>query len=823
MSGGNQSHRKKRKAGEERLWARRGRRALAALICVLVLLLLASFGLRTPVVLEHLGAPILEAQAERQGLDLEVGAMSGVGLTGVRLYGVTAGVEGGQGRVVSRVDTIDIYPDLWTSLRRRHPVVRAVEVGEINAVLSRQAEASAPAEAAGEVPDEVPGEERGLERWFSDQVTVTAGRLQVGMGGMGRSIEVGDLEVVAEVPSWRIVDLSGQGEVAGVELVLGLREGAIFAGLSATHLDEALENLPIQVEIDGVSLQADGLSEFMHTRDFDALGMELHGLTARPRSGAAVTMHAETSSVQGQGASLRWEAPAALVDGGERQYELTTVELAYRRDASGFIFFAEVSDGEGGRVDLEGHWHLPTSLVGINAWFDDFRWDGTMPWPWGGDPPVRQARVDGNFHGDVDLIHRMVSLDGEARLQELEVDLPFLAEEVMRFDELFVELPITVDARGEALSVVDGMVRLGEAATLGFDARIVEAGGGTHIFHFSMAGEDIEAQSLTEALPAQLTGVIAETKMAGRFGVGVELAGHSAFPESLVMDVNFWGGVQIVEDGKWADRDLLQTGDGVVFGTEEAPGTLTVRGEWQEAARLPAHVPAAMLAAEDATFYDHDGLDWTGLRMAMVQNLKEGALVRGGSTITQQVAKNLFLTHDRTASRKLQEAFLTWRVEETMTKDQILELYLNVAHWGPDIYGIYGASHYYFQRPPVELEPVEAVMLASILPSPIRFGGAVKAGYLPSSRADKMRRVLENMRFLEQLSWAEYFEAVGELDQGRMGSIGFEICADDETAPDGAQSCDEIEVEARDGEEMTFEEWEVQESTIEASWIPLTH
>ncbi len=136
---------------------------------------------------------------------------------------------------------------------------------------------------------------------------------------------------------------------------------------------------------------------------------------------------------------------------------------------------------------------------------------------------------------------------------------------------------------------------------------------------------------------------------------------------------------------------------------------------------LPPALPAAFLATEDRRFYDHFGLDPRGLLRASIVNIKARRIVQGGSTITQQVAKNLFLTHDRTAKRKVQELLLALWLEQKLTKDQILSLYLNRAYFGAGAYGVDAAAHKYFDVPAARVSTYQAAMLAGLVRAPSRY------------------------------------------------------------------------------------------------------
>jgi monofunctional biosynthetic peptidoglycan transglycosylase len=146
-----------------------------------------------------------------------------------------------------------------------------------------------------------------------------------------------------------------------------------------------------------------------------------------------------------------------------------------------------------------------------------------------------------------------------------------------------------------------------------------------------------------------------------------------------------------------------------------------LRREWVPYERISVHLKRAVVAAEDAKFLDHEGFDWEAIQKAISRNEKRGRVVAGASTISQQLAKNLFLSGDRSYLRKGQEAVITWMLERTMSKRRILELYLNVAEWGEGIFGAEAAARHHFGVPASSLTPAQAAWLASVLPSPRRY------------------------------------------------------------------------------------------------------
>lgn len=153
----------------------------------------------------------------------------------------------------------------------------------------------------------------------------------------------------------------------------------------------------------------------------------------------------------------------------------------------------------------------------------------------------------------------------------------------------------------------------------------------------------------------------------------------------------------------------------------EAAGKLyTLRQKWVPLHRIPRHVINAVVVAEDGTFWEHGGFDWYEFQQSLKKNWERKRLVRGASTITQQLAKNLYLSTSRDPIRKIKEWIITWLLEAYLDKERILELYLNVIEWGGGIFGIEAAAQAYFHRSAATLTPEQAMRLAAVIPSPLR-------------------------------------------------------------------------------------------------------
>ncbi len=139
---------------------------------------------------------------------------------------------------------------------------------------------------------------------------------------------------------------------------------------------------------------------------------------------------------------------------------------------------------------------------------------------------------------------------------------------------------------------------------------------------------------------------------------------------------------------------------------------------WLDYPRISIHLKRALIVAEDDLFTQHDGFDWDGIQRAMEKNQRRGKIVAGGSTISQQLAKNLFLSPQKTPWRKLQEAVLTLMIESVWSKQRIFEVYLNVIEWGNGVFGAEAAARHYFGIGANQLAPEQAARLAGMVPSP---------------------------------------------------------------------------------------------------------
>jgi len=277
---------------------------------------------------------------------------------------------------------------------------------------------------------------------------------------------------------------------------------------------------------------------------------------------------------------------------------------------------------------------------------------------------------------------------------------------------------------------------------------------------------DFSIGKAVEAIPAQfypdLPGLEVKGNLRGTFHLFID----TEDPQSL--NYNF--------DGKYEPIKVLSLGTKINIKALVSPFQHTVRrldrkqvsfivGEinpdYIPLSNIPKSVVAAVITAEDGGFFKHKGFSTLPIRDSFVENLKAGRVVRGASTITMQLAKNLYLSPERTFSRKFEESFITMALEQNLSKERIMEIYLNIIEWGNDIYGIGPAVQYYFKKSPTELTPVESAFLASIIPYPRKKWGT-----------DPLSNISEGWRQYLRLVLCRMYERGGaEVDDLRKAGV----------------------------------------------------
>ena len=180
--------------------------------------------------------------------------------------------------------------------------------------------------------------------------------------------------------------------------------------------------------------------------------------------------------------------------------------------------------------------------------------------------------------------------------------------------------------------------------------------------------------------------------------------------------------------------------------------------------KISPFVQKSVIISEDGSFYAHHGFDLEELKRSLKRDLAERRFARGGSTLTQQLAKNLFLTSEKSITRKVREALITLRLEQVLSKHEILEKYLNVVQWGPGIFGIQRAAEFYFHKSPADLNLVESAFLAMLLPSPVKYSRPFLKNQLTPFAQKRIREIIENLNRYGRITSEQFGLAESELE-----------------------------------------------------------
>ncbi|MEO0323008.1 MAG: transglycosylase domain-containing protein [Myxococcota bacterium] len=278
------------------------------------------------------------------------------------------------------------------------------------------------------------------------------------------------------------------------------------------------------------------------------------------------------------------------------------------------------------------------------------------------------------------------------------------------------------------------------------------------------------------AIPEDLLQDAAGFRWTGSIGGQLRFAARSDELDATRLEVNVANGCLFESVPAFADLRRLQgpfvhrvrEPDGRLFEMSAGPGT----ANWS-----PLHVTSpflvhAVLGHEDGAFLRHPGFSVGSIRDALVRNLEAGGYRRGGSTITMQLAKNVFLHREKTLARKAQEVLLTWWLETALPKDELLALYLNLIEYGPGIYGIKRAAEHYFGRHPSELTVAESAYLACILPDPKGFHAQWQAGRPPERMRRRVGRFLRVIHERGRIDAAALADGLAQLEELRFHRVG---------------------------------------------------
>jgi hypothetical protein len=341
-------------------------------------------------------------------------------------------------------------------------------------------------------------------------------------------------------------------------------------------------------------------------------------------------------------------------------------------------------------------------------------------------------------------------VEGALELAGLNVDHPLLARGPVLGLGFAFDFTAEVDPAARRVIVEAATLRRG-AMEVDFDGEFVHPEDrAQRKYRLHLRVPKLPCQEVIKAIPAELAPSLVGFELKGDFELEIQADIDYADLEKLSLT----GRVEkdkckpvkvpalVSADrlgGPFVHRATMRDGSQRTVDLREGSDTYTPLDQ------ISPYMVAAVMTTEDGGFWKHKGFITSQFQAALKRNLEAGKIRLGASTITMQMVKNVLLSHERTLSRKLQELFLTWYVEQSLTKQRIMEIYLNVIEFGPGVYGVTQGARHYFGKPPAELTPPEAAYLALMLPSPVRRHVNYCEGALTPVFQAKMKRMLSIM------------------------------------------------------------------------------
>ena len=455
---------------------------------------------------------------------------------------------------------------------------------------------------------------------------------------------------------------------------------------------------------------------------------------------------------------------------GDYLFDFSNIEILYTKVANRIGFGIELRDPSKASAKIFGGYDIKQESLGITFEANDFDLA----------PLFRRASFSDAFRIDSLPVSGKVALTAydKGKLGKFDFDAKVtsgaITSKVLARDPLTA---IDFELRGQlwynpdrTFSLNDAHARLGKIP-VDFSishVRPVESDQNIFRLHVESAAN---AEDFIPSLPAGFAPLLSGYKLTGPYTAQLDLAFDENRPDDLALNVDIdLDRVKTEAFDPRSDFSMLKNKSFLVrINAATVPIEIGPKDpNWVGFYDLPRNTAYAFVASEDGKFFSHNGFDIRAIRAGLIANIKAKKFVRGGSTISQQVVKNVFLNHDKTASRKFQEAFLTWQMEQNLTKLMIFELYLNLAHFARDTYGIRAAAQYYFKKNVANLTLRESLFLASILPNPIIFGGQFLEGKLSSSRLNKMINVGNALRQTNRISADEWNAAAPLIKEGKI-------------------------------------------------------
>ena len=729
-----------------------GKKAVLVIYCLLFLVLIVSYGLRSSF--------YLQARLTSKLADLSVLLHGRVEFKDVYALGVT-------GLVLTDVRFVPDVPDVSTVSFEQvtvYPALLGMFVGDLNASLVEFAGMSAQVDLRHSDSPDMTWLNAVLASSAASEVETNPGFSE------GQKLPVmrcSGCRVDVELPRGTV---RVETAVQEAEILSRQARDVMFRGgpMRACVGDDCFNLTLARVQY-GESLYLSSVE----IGDYDAGGNQVDALVLQ---GVELGRNAQRHVVRVEGGSFYGkisETSFLKAFSGEYSVEFSQLELLHEREQERLGIGVSLREANGAAARIFGGYAFDTQKLALSFDTQDFDFARFVQHAdFSRHLKFEHFPVSGHIRAVVERAQRRAWIDADVSVADGVVHSGMLARDVLRGIRGDVTASAMLDLKDRTFSLDRASGHLGKIAfDISASRQLVQAEDGAHYqvrAGLHSAGESAEfISSLPEGFAPAITGYALQGPYALDMSVSYDESNLDALSLSADFDLSQ---VETLNYDARNDFRVLQNDNfQIKVNAATIPLVIGPREEnWVSFYDLPRDTAYAFIASEDGKFFSHPGFDIRAIRASLIADLKADKIVRGGSTISQQVVKNLFLNQDKTASRKFQEAFLTWQLEKSLPKLRIFELYLNLAHWAKDVYGLRGAAQFYFQKPVSRLTLRESLFLASILPNPVIFGKQYAENRLSSSRINKMIMVGNALLQSKRISPEAWAEALPLIQEGKI-------------------------------------------------------
>jgi hypothetical protein len=378
------------------------------------------------------------------------------------------------------------------------------------------------------------------------------------------------------------------------------------------------------------------------------------------------------------------------------------------------------------------------------------------------------ARLDSETAVTVDKTGRAWRIETNSRVAGVTLANPRLGPAEIHNVAGALRGELQFDPAEKTIRAPELEIRLGEAPFFLRDLTLRAWGKAPFLLQTGVGAHALQLQALLDGLPADLIPILKGLKVEGAANLRAALILDTAAPSRSNLDVD--GEVtdfRVVSAPARCDVRQINRLDFTHLARKhgELQATIVVgpaNRDFVPLADLGPYIVGAVLTCEDGSFFRHNGFMLRHINDSLRRDLHEKRFARGASTVSMQLVKNVFLSEEKTLSRKLQEMLLTWWLEKEVKKDRILETYLNIIEWGPKIYGIGPAAHHYFHCSPRSVTPIQAAFLGSIIANPVRYHYMKQKGEISDGWRTTLAFVMQKMVERGTIEQAQYDEAAAE-------------------------------------------------------------